>query len=454
MTSGRPLLAWYGDDFTGAAAVAETLAFAGVPAVLFLDIPKPEQIRRFAAARAFGIAGIARAKSPSWMDRALPPIFRALAAFNAAITQYKVCSTFDSSPETGSIGHAAALAAPILAGAWTPLLAASPAVGRYQAFGNLFARAGGNDFGAIWRLDRHPTTRRHPVTPMTESDLRLHLARQTGTPTGLVDLVAMKEGRADAALAAARAAGAEIIALDVVDDETLAVAGRLIWEHRGERLFAIGSQGIEEALIAHWRRTGLLGAAPAPPHAGPVARLAAVSGSCSPLTAAQIAWAETHGFRAIRLDASAAVDPAHWDSLVHQASAAALASLGQGADPIVFTARGPDDPAASALATALATTGADADTVHQRIGDGLGRILAELRREARLRRLVIAGGDTSGRAAGALGIAALTAAAPTTAGAALFEAHGPDEAAPKLEIALKGGQMGGEDYFARIKAGQ
>jgi 3-oxoisoapionate kinase len=450
VSAARPLVAWYGDDFTGAAAVMETLAFAGVPAVLFLDVPDEEQIRRFASCRAFGIAGIARAKSPAWMDRALPPVFRALAGFGAAITQYKVCSTFDSAPDIGSIGHAAALAAPILGGEWTPLLVASPAVGRYQAFGNLFARAD----GVIWRLDRHPTMRRHPVTPMTESDVRAHLAAQTRAPTGLVDLVAMKAGRGNAALAAARAAGAEIVALDVVDDETLREAGRLIWEHRGERIFALGSQGIEEALIAHWRSAGLLGAAPALPHAGAVERVAAVSGSCSPLTAAQIAWAEAHGFRAIRLDAAGAVDPAHWEGLVHEAAAAALASLGEGYDPIVFTARGPDDPAAGALGAALAASGADTDCVHGRIGDGLGRILAEVRRTAGLRRLIIAGGDTSSRAAGALGLAALTAAAPTIAGAALFEAHEAGAAGPKLEIALKGGQMGSEDYFARIKAGR
>ncbi len=445
-----PLVGWYGDDFTGAAAVMETLAFAGVPAVLFLDVPDEEQIRRFASCRAFGIAGIARAKSPAWMDRELPRIFRALAGFGAAIGQYKVCSTFDSAPAIGSIGHAASLAAPILGGAWTPLLVASPAVGRYQAFGNLFARAD----GAIWRLDRHPTMRRHPVTPMTELDLRVHLARQTPAPIALIDLVAMKAGRGDAALAAAREGGAEIIALDVVDDETLREAGRLIWEHRGERLFAIGSQGIEEALIAHWRSMGLLGAAPQPPHAGPVERVAAVSGSCSPLTAAQIDWAAAHGFRAIRLDAAGAVDPARWEGLVQDAAAAALASLAEGYDPIVFTARGPDEPEAGALGAALAASGADADTVHGRIGDGLGRILAEIRRAARIRRLIIAGGDTSSRAAGALGLTALTAAAPTVAGAALFEAHEADTAAPRLEIALKGGQMGSEDYFARIKAGQ
>ncbi|HUA77145.1 MAG TPA: four-carbon acid sugar kinase family protein, partial [Acetobacteraceae bacterium] len=249
LPANRPLIAWYGDDFTGAAAVMETLAFAGLPAVLFLDIPTPEQIRAFADCRAFGIAGIARAKSPAWMEHALPPIFHALARFDAAIAQYKVCSTFDSSPAIGSIGRAATLAAPILGGAWTPLLVASPAVGRYQAFGNLFARAG----DSIHRLDRHPTMRRHPVTPMTESDVRLHLAQQTSAPISLVDLVAMKAGRGDAALAAALAAGAAIIALDVIDTETLREAGRLIWSHRGQRLFAIGSQGLEEALIAHWR---------------------------------------------------------------------------------------------------------------------------------------------------------------------------------------------------------
>ena len=450
MTAARPLLSWYGDDFTGASAVAETLTFAGVPAVLFLGIPDGERVQRFAAARAFGIAGVARAKSPAWMDGALPPLFRALSAFNAEITQYKVCSTFDSAPEIGSIGHAAELAAPILGGRWSPQLAASPAVGRYQAFGNLFARAE----EAIWRLDRHPTMRRHPVTPMTEADLCRHLAGQTPTPTALIDLVAMKEGRADMVLAAAIAAGAQIVSLDVVDEETLREAGRLIWEHRGERLFAIGSQGLEEALIAYWRHAGLLAAAPPPPRAPAVAHVAAVSGTCSPITAVQIAWAEAHGFRAIRIDAAAAVDPGRWDTLVKEAAAAALASLGQGEDPIVFTSRGPEDPAAAHLATALAQSGADAEEVHERIGVGLGRILAEIRREARLDRLIIAGGDTSGRAIGALGIAALTAAAPTDAGAALFEAHGADASAPRFEVALKGGQMGSRDYFARIKAGR
>ena len=41
------LVAWYGDDFTGSAATMEVLAFAGLPSVLFLDLPTPEMLARF-----------------------------------------------------------------------------------------------------------------------------------------------------------------------------------------------------------------------------------------------------------------------------------------------------------------------------------------------------------------------------------------------------------------------
>ena len=69
----------------------------------------------------------------------LPPVFHKLAALGAPIAHYKVCSTFDSAPQVGSIGRAIDLAIPILGGAWYPLVVAAPAIARYQAFGNLFA---------------------------------------------------------------------------------------------------------------------------------------------------------------------------------------------------------------------------------------------------------------------------------------------------------------------------
>ena len=230
----------------------EVLTFAGVEAVLFFDVPTESRLARFPEARAIGIAGIARSQSPAWMERELPPVFRALAALDAPVTQYKICSTFDSSPETGSIGKAIELGLPILGGAFVPLLTAAPAIHRYQSFGNLFATVTGSPY----RLDRHPTMSRHPVTPMDEADLGVHLARQTRLPVGLVDLVAMKAGRAAERLAEERARGARIVSLDVVDDETLRICGQLMWEARAGRLFAVGSQGVEYALIAYWRAAG------------------------------------------------------------------------------------------------------------------------------------------------------------------------------------------------------
>ena len=184
--------------------------------------------------------------------------------------------------------------------------------------------------GVGYRLDRHPTMSRHPVTPMDEADVRLHLAKQTDRSIGLVDLVAMKCGEADASLDRERALGAEIVALDVVDDETLSEAGRLVWEHRGERLLAIGSQGVEYALVAHWRAAGLLEQPKAAFCAPPAERIACVSGSCSPVTAGQIAFAEQNGFAAIRLDAARAVDEVAWERELGQAADRALASVGEG----------------------------------------------------------------------------------------------------------------------------
>lgn len=449
------LLAFYGDDFTGSSAAMEVTAFAGLPTVLFLDTPTPERLSRFAGYRAVGIAGVARSQDPAWMDRHLPPVFQTLRGLDAPVAQYKVCSTFDSAPHVGSIGRAIDLGAPILGGAWHPLLVAAADMGRYQAFGNLFAAVAGTGH----RLDRHPTMSRHPVTPMDEADLRLHLAKQTGKRVGLVDFVAMKRGEADAALARERAGGAEIVSLDVLDEETLAEAGRLIWEQGGDRVFAIGSQGLQQALVAHWRAAGLLDAPRTAYRVSPAGRIACVSGSCSPVTAGQIAHAERTGFRAIRLDAAQAVDAAAWERELGRAGDRALAALGEGEDPLVFTASGPDDPAVAGFRSAVEASGVTPATVNDRIGAGLGQVLDRVLRTAVVRRAVISGGDTSGHAALRLGVYALTAVAPLAPGAPLCRAHadapaeGSRSALEGLELALKGGQVGDPDFFLAAKNG-
>jgi len=442
------LLSFYGDDYTGSSAVMEVLSFAGLPTVLFLQPPSPDDLARFAGYRGIGIAGIARSQSPVWMDAHLPAIFRTLADLHAPLAHYKVCSTFDSSPEIGSIGRAIDNGAPLLGGGWHPLVVAAPALARYQVFGNLFAVADGRGH----RLDRHSTMSRHPVTPMHEADVRLHLARQTKRNIGLIDFLALKDGTAKRRLSEIRAAGAEIVAIDVLDEETLAEAGRLIWENRGQRLFAIGSQGVEYALVAHWRAAGLLAAPTDDFHAAPAERIAVVSASCAPTTAGQIAQAARHGFAPQRIDATLAVDERAWNGELGRAAGEALAALEAGQSPLAFTSLGPDDPAIAATQAAMAASGVSADTVNARIGAGLGRLLDRVMRLGGLVRGVIAGGDTSGHAAQALGIRALTALAPIAPGAPLCRAHGAPDA-PRREIIFKGGQMGPPDFFRAARRG-
>lgn len=449
------LLAFYGDDFTGSSAVMEVLAFAGLKTVMFVAPPSAAELRRFASYRAVGIASVARAQPPAWMDQNLPPAFEALAALGAPINHYKICSTLDSSPTLGSIGRAVDLGVPIFgrrpgAAPWQPLLVAAPAIRRYQAFGNLFAVHDGTGY----RLDRHPVMRDHPATPMHEADVRLHLAAQTARPLGLVDIAAMKAGTGEARFAAELEAGRRLVALDVIDDETLAWCGGLIWNNRGQGLFAVGSQGIEYALVAYWLAAGLLPAAPGAMAATAVERIVAVSGSVSSITAGQIDWAEAHGFDVISLDAALAVDTRQWDAALARATVRAGQTLAAGRSPLLVTARGPNDPAVGRMRAAVTAARLDPAVVNARVGRGLGSAAGRLLRDSGVRRLVVSGGDSSGFAAGALGIFALEPIAPLAPGAPLCRAFAASSASDGLEIALKGGQMGSSNYFGSVRAGR
>ena len=153
-----PLIAFYGDDFTGSSAAMEVLAFAGLDTILFLAPPDPARLQHFSHYRAIGIAGVARSRSPEWMDEHLPPVFELLAGIGAPVVHYKVCSTFDSAPHLGNIGCAAEIGQKRFPG-WIPLVVSDPGMGRFQAFGNLFAHAN----GVGHRLDRHPTMAVHPT---------------------------------------------------------------------------------------------------------------------------------------------------------------------------------------------------------------------------------------------------------------------------------------------------
>lgn len=444
------LLAFYGDDFTGSTDAMEVMAFAGLPTVLFVKPPTPAMLQRFANHRGIGIAGTARSRSPEWMDEHLPPVLRTLFSLNAPLTQYKVCSTFDSSATIGSIGRAIDLALPLAREDWSPLVIGAPQLRRWQSFGNLFAGVG----PVRYRLDRHPTMARHPMTPMSEADLARHLGAQTRRSVALVDVVDLMSGDSDAVLRSAVADG-QIVSFDVIDDATQVEVGRLVWENRGKGLFSASSSGLQYALVAYWRSVGVLAqaSAAAASVAAPVDRLLVVSGSCSPATAEQIARAIDAGFEPCRVDVLRIVDPGTRASEIAQVIEAADRALRERRDAIIFTARSPDDPAIHRLSQHCEATGSSMAEAQQALGGALGEIVLGLTQRHALPRLVFAGGDTSGRIVDHLPIVALEATSPLARGSPICRAYSADARFDAMELVLKGGQVGDSDFFVSAKAG-
>ncbi len=427
------LLTYYGDDFTGSTDAMEVLTWAGLPTVLFVEPPDEARLARFEAIKAVGVAGESRGRSPHWMSENLPGIFGRLKALGAPLCHYKVCSTFDSSPEVGSLGRALEIGLDVFGAKWAPLVVGAPKLNRYQAFGNLFATVGGKTH----RLDRHPTMSRHPVTPMDEADLRRHLARQTALEIGLVDLLALKGGAGRQRLDEEIERGARAIFLDVIDEESLELVGELIWANRSAAPFTVSSSGLEYALTAHWRAQGAIGGGDTPSEVGEVDRLAVVSGSCSPETEASIRWALNHGYEGIRVEVDQ--DPGGG---AEPAVGAALRAASQGRSFVIYSSLGRDDAAFVAGDAALQV----------RLAERLGRIARETLVCSGVRRAIICGGDTSSSVGRSLGGYALTAIRPMTAGSPLCRMWSDDEL-DGLEIVLKGGQRGGPRFFEEVRTG-
>jgi uncharacterized protein YgbK (DUF1537 family) len=425
---------WYGDDFTGASDTLATLASAGLRALLFLGVPTPAQLAQAGPLDALGIAGTARALAPDAMQAELAPVAAFFATLRAAVTHYKCCSTFDSGPHVGNLAVGLRALRAEFHDSVVPVVGGQPSLGRYCAFGELYAT--GSMGGDVHRIDRHPTMSRHPVTPMGEADLRRHLALQGLQNMALLDLRVLDESD-DAALDAAwaqRLAGApDAVLLDATRAAHLQRIGRLLWQRAQRRpLLALGASSVAQALIAHWQALGQAAGQPTAVAAaeGPVFLLV---GSLSPVTAAQVA-AGGGGYEPVALDVRQMVaSDAAVDALA--ARCAALLSAGRSVMARTTVPEG-NEPAPMAVAQAC------------------GRLLARvLARAPQVRRVGVAGGDTSSFALRELGPWALRWTGSLSAGVPLMRVHADDAAIDGLELMLKGGQMGPPDVFERLMSG-
>jgi uncharacterized protein YgbK (DUF1537 family) len=459
-------LVFYGDDFTGSSDALEQLALAGMRAVLFLDPPAPPQLARFKGLQAVGVAGKTRSLGPAAMEREVRPALNQLKTLGARHVHYKVCSTFDSSPTVGSIGRVTDVAAQIFRTPFIPLLVAAPALGRYCVFGNLFARYGLGTAGAIHRLDRHPSVSRHPITPMTESDLRLHLAKQTRQRIGLFDILQVSRPLREAKSALNRLLATKpvVVLFDALYPAHLTVIGGLLDAYASARrpLFSVGSSAIETALAQHLTAHGggarslatpfcMLNRQARVPSAAK-GQLLVASGSCSPVTGDQIAWARANGFAEIALDTVTIVTGQSHAALIQQTADAAARYLLAGRSVMVHTGVGASDPRLAATREALARRRLGRSASAPMLGRALGCICRKALAASGVSRFCLAGGDTASFAARTLGIEAVQMIAPLTPGAPLCRAYAPGSPADGLDVVFKGGQVGGEDYFGVVKS--
>ncbi len=398
------------DDFTGAGDIANTLAGAGLRTRLFIGTAAVEG---GADADAGATAAVVALKTRSLpVTEAVAQSLAALAALRAAGAEqivFKYCSTFDST-RVGNIGPVAEALAAALGARGVVVCPAFPATGRTVYQGHLFVAD---------RLLSETGMATHPLTPMTDPDIRRWLGHQTAVAPGHVGLATVRAGGA-AIRAALVASGAVLVVVDATSEADLHAIGAAV----ADAPLVTGASGIALGLPANFAvARGPAGRATVAA-TGPALLLA---GSCSTATQAQVAaYAADHPALAVDVDrllgGGAVLAEALAFAATHDAPLIySTAALGQ-------VARRDDGRAAhavEALFGALASAG---------IARGV-------------RRLVVAGGETSGAVVGALGLAALDVGAEIDPGVPMLGATLADGSA--LALALKSGNFGAPDFLAK-----
>lgn len=405
------------DDFTGATDLANNLVRAGMRVAQTMGVPQMpvEGVDAIVVALKSRTAPVAEAVADALQAA------RWLRAQGAAQMYFKVCSTFDSTP-AGNIGPVAEALMELLGARMVPVTPAFPENARTVYQGHLFVDE---------QLLSDSSMRQHPLTPMLDSSLvrvlQAQLDARAGRRVGLVNHAVVAQGASAvrARLSALETQGASFAVLDAIDNGDLLVLAEAVQD---APLLVAGS-GLAIGLPR------LLGLQPNAQAAQlPAARgaRAIVSGSCSVASNAQVAAFKAAG------GAAYALDPLRGDGgadLAAQALAWALPRLERG--PVLVHATA--EPAAvREVQNRLGVQRAGA-----LLEDALAAVAVDLVR-AGVGQLIVAGGETSGACAQALGIAQLRIGAQIDPGVPWCYAE-----PVRLHIALKSGNFGGVDFFMR-----
>jgi 3-dehydrotetronate 4-kinase len=411
------LLGAIADDFTGATDLANMLVRGGMRTVQLLGVPE-------------GPAPDADAVVVALKSRTIAPqdaVAQSLAALawlrQAGARQYffKYCSTFDST-DRGNIGPVADALMVALDTDFTIACPAFPENARTIFCGHLFV-------GDV--LLSESGMKDHPLTPMTDANLVRVLQRQTARKVGLVrhDTVAAGPRAIRARFDALRRAGTGMAIVDAVADADLHAIGAAC----AELPLVTGGSGVAIGLPENFRERGLLGAAERAAELPSVpGRAAVISGSCSVATNGQVAeWLKTRpGFRIDPLQLAAG------QPVVAQAREWAAKALGNG--PVLFYATAkPEDVKAAQAQLGVERAG-------QLVEDCMAEVARDLVAHG-VRRLVVAGGETSGAVVQSLGVTRLRIGPQIDPGVPWTMSLGE----PNILLALKSGNFGAPDFFAK-----
>ena len=418
--TNRILLGAIADDFTGATDLANILVRGGMRSVQTIGVPAAET--ELPACDAVVVALKSRTIPVADAVRQSLAALDWLKARGAQQIFFKVCSTFDST-DAGNIGQVADALLGALGEKLSVVCPAYPANRRTLFQGHLFV---GEDL-----LSDSPM-RKHPLTPMTDANLVRVLGRQSTLAVGLVpwSIVGAGDTAIVEALAALRASGMRHAVVDAVRDEDLFALGAAC---RAQRLL-VGGAGLALGLARNFREANLLPERVDADALGKVGGAAAVlAGSCSEATRAQVAeMAGRHP--TVLIDPLAADNPA---ALAEAALAKASTALSRGETVLFYSSA---DPAAVALIQQRLGLEHAATLVEQTFAHLARALVAD-----KVRRLVVAGGETSGAVVGALGVKALAIGPQIDPGVPWTRVLGPQP----LLLALKSGNFGRTDFFTR-----
>jgi 3-dehydrotetronate 4-kinase len=421
VTPAKLSLGCIADDYTGASDLANTLTRAGLCTVQTIGVPSDDLALPDVDAVVVSLKSRSiEAEVAVTRSRAAEKWLRGRGADHVL---FKICSTFDST-DAGNIGPVMDALRADCGEAIVLVTPAFPETGRTLYQGNLFV-------GSV-PLNESPL-KDHPLNPMHDSNLVRVLARQSKTNIGLVDLATIAGGpdavRARLADLAGTGVGAAIA--DAVFERDLETIGLVASAHR----LSVGASGLglglARALVASGRVKP--NAANAISHAAVGGPAACLAGSCSQATLRQIASAEAV-MPVLRLDADAIVAGR---VEARRALAWAVERLGRG--PVLIASSATPEE----VAALQARHGRDAagHAIEQAMAD-----IAEGLVSAGVRRLVVAGGETSGAVVDRLGIPGFLIEAEIAAGVPVLRAVGAWEGA--MLLALKSGNFGGPNFFS------